>query len=1046
VGDSPVKDDLAETAVSRDPDFQPGGAPSPPAGREPRVSREEPGRYDVREERARGGMGRILVAFDAFLGREVAFKELLRELADRDAARRFLREARITGQLEHPNIVPVHEVGQADDGTLYYTMRLVRGRTLTAALADCRGLAERLRYLGAFWNLCNAVAFAHSRGVVHRDLKPGNVMVGEFGETVLIDWGLARVSRAEPGQTAPDLLEDGQEGAGEELGEASRGGAVGTPAYMSPEQASGRPADARSDVWGLGAVLYEILTGAPPFDAAPVTATLEQVRFGRLRQVRALCPAAPAELAAVAQKALARKPEDRYQSARELAEDVHCYISGDRVRAYAYSSWELARHFASRHRAAVAGGGLAMLAVVAALFAVSAALATEQQAHRLSELSLAQAHLERSQRALSQMDLDETRRFAAASLLHNPAWPAAPSHDASFARGSAAARSALVEARTTLFEAEARAIVEQERELPTRDVVGAVAFSRDGRRLASSAQRHGEVRLWDLEEGALVRSFVAPAGEVGALALSGDGALVARGSERHGLEVFEAQTGRQVFATETGRGGARGLAFAPGGLLLASFSRSPPAVFEAATGKVVRQLPDELAPASAALSADGRTLACAAQEALLLFGFPDLAPAGRLEPRVGPLELVAVSPDGARVAATRPARTVASLEVAAPAHPQILRGHLEAITALAFTGDGRRLVSQSFDGVRVWDVASGQLLMLLRGRNAAQSVAAASDGARLAVGGVDERVRVLRFAREPQIRSFAAHSDATRSVAFSADGRRVATGGGGKDASARVWDAATLAPLATLAGAAGSVMALSCSPDGRRLALGGRAGELSVWDWERQAPLYRVPLGERVFDAAFSPDGSLVAQSGASGTVRLFDAASGALAGALVGHEGTVGGLAFSPDGKLLATAGTDHTVRLWDVATRREERVLRGHRDWAWAVDFSADGRSLATGGKDGEILLWELAGDGAAPRRLRGHAKWVNVVEFSPDGRALLSCSDDRTVRVWDVASGEETMILHSSHGVDAARLAPDGRTLAYGEGPAAVLAPASLPALRD
>jgi hypothetical protein len=357
-------------------------------------------------------------------------------------------------------------------------------------------------------------------------------------------------------------------------------------------------------------------------------------------------------------------------------------------------------------------------------------------------------------------------------------------------------------------------------------VVGAVAFSRDGRRLASSDQSHGEVRLWDLEEGALVRSFVAPAGEVGALALSGDGALVARGSERHGLEVFEAQTGRQVFATETGRGGARGLAFAPGGLLLASFSRSPPAVFEAATGKVVRQLPDELAPASAALSADGRTLACAAQEALLLFGFPDLAPAGRLEPRVGPLELVA-APDGARVAATRPDRTVASLEVADPAHPQILRGHLEAITALAFTGDGRRLVSQSFDGVRVWDVASGQLLMLLRGRNAEQSVAASSDGARLAVGGVDERVRVLRFAREPQIRSFAAHSDATRSVAFSADGRRVATGGGGKDASARVWDAATLAPTGHARRGAGASWLTPSPPDCRRLALLCLAGELA---------------------------------------------------------------------------------------------------------------------------------------------------------------------------------------------------------------------------
>jgi serine/threonine-protein kinase len=401
---------------------------------EPRPSAPlEPGmRFRILRPHAKGGLGEVFVAHDEELHREVALKEIQERSADDPESRsRFMVEAEITGGLEHPGIVPVYGLGTYADGRPYYAMRFIRGDSLKDAIdrfhrADLtdrdpgqRALALRA-LLGRFVDVCNAIAYAHSRGVLHRDLKPGNIMLGKYGETLVVDWGLAKpvgdpkaaAAEPKPGPHEPgegSLIPYSISGSSQTL----LGSTIGTPQYMSPEQAAGMldklgPA---SDVYSLGATLYCLLTGQPPFTDRDVAMVLLNVMNGDFPRPRRIKENIAPPLEAICLKAMAMRAEDRYPTPRELSDDVEAWLADEPVSAWPEPWTVKARRWIGRHATLCTSVGSAVVVALVGLIIATILLTAANERERQAKLKaaanfeLARAAVDRYHRDVSETDL-----------------------------------------------------------------------------------------------------------------------------------------------------------------------------------------------------------------------------------------------------------------------------------------------------------------------------------------------------------------------------------------------------------------------------------------------------------------------------------------------------------------------------------------------------------------------------------------------------------------------------------------------------------------
>jgi WD40 repeat protein/serine/threonine protein kinase len=1068
---------------------------------------EQLGDYRIVREIGRGGMGVVYEAEQQALGRRVALKVLFSNAAgDAKVLARFRRESRAAAQLHHSNIVPVFDVGQQDE-LCYYAMQFIRGQALDAVVRELQRLragspsgtvkaeadpacplAQSL-WTGEFepagsasgtvdyepgpaptagpvtrpaeptavalpdhselssvasnyqrycrnvarlgLQVAQALAYAHAHGIIHRDIKPANLLLDTSGVLWVSDFGLVKTQD-------PALTDTGD--------------LVGTLRYMAPERFRGE-CDTRADVYALGLTLYELLALRPAFDGKDRLHLVEQIGRQEPARLRVLDPRIPRDLETIIMKAIEKDPRRRYASAEDMAEDLRRYLADEPIKARRIGPLERLGRW-GRRNPLVAGLSAAVVLITVIGFAgvfgqMQVALAHEQQANA----NAAEANLQRDEaRALNER-LQRTL-YAAHMNLAQQAWEA----------GSAGRVLELLDQhRPKAGETDLRGFewhylnrLCHAEFLTLKGGAGSVAYSPDGKRLASASYGEGTMKVWDAQTGqellSLKGSYIgvgfSPDGKrlasidgnqvkvldaqtgqelltikqsVNCVVFSPDGKRLASPTlttKEWAVKVLDAQTGQEVL---TLKGGFESVTFSPDGKRIAALAiKEPPnpgagavKVWDAQTGQELLSLKGQ---GAVVFSPDGKRLAIGSADSTVKVWD---AQTGQELLTVNGQGPVAFSPDGKRLASTDQ-QTVKVWDAQTGQELLTLKGHTGNVGGVAFSPDGKHLASASSeDGtVKVWDAQTGQKpLTFPREATTIASMAFSSDGKRLASGsGVSSEAKVWDVQTGQVLLTLKGHTRRVDGVAFSPDGKYLASASGANawdrsQCEAKVWDAQTGQGLLTLKGGAYSV---AYSPDGKRLATGSEGGydkqgkplaaDLKVWDARTGQELLTLKghTGE-VLSVAFSPDGKRLASGGgafdfttkaSTAEVKVWDAQSGQELHSLKGHTGPVRSVVFSPDSKRLASASEDKTVKVWDTQTGNELRTLGGHTNPVHWVIFSPDGKRLVSVADDNTVKVWD-AQTGQELHTFRG--RFLSVA-FSLDGHRLLSGSANGTVTIWD------------------------------------------------
>lgn len=1025
--------------------------------------------YEIESELGRGGMGVVYKARQVNLDRLVALKMILGSTgAGAEEFARFRAEAEAVARLQHPNIVQIHEIG-THDGLPYFSLEYVEGGTLDKKLDGTPmvplAAAEMLE------TLARAVQAAHDRGIIHRDLKPANVLLQAASYQVPIESSShhsgstlsVRSSTSQHRNEAPKITDFGlaKQLDSDEGSQTRTGSVMGTPSYMAPEQAEGKTREIgpAADIYGLGAVLYAMLTGRPPFQGASVIDTLLQVRYEEPIPPRRLAPNVPADLETICLKCLEKDPPKRYARAGDLAEDVRRFLRGLPIQARPVTLPERMGKWARRHPAVAF-----LSAAIAVMFVVSYVVVAWQtfeatrgrtSAQRARELAQARADAEQkeSHKAQAARQEAEAQRTLEAQALEQGEKHLYFTAVAAAARDLADERVLNAEAQVDicpprmrhwewyylkgLFYGDAKTIAGR----------GAIALSNDGR-LATVAKDGADfnfeaIRIREAATGKELFTLVTQQAVIFAMDFSPVGNLLAVGGQVNGEGSVWSLTTRQVafqlFGHETA---VYQLTFSPDGRLLATSSTQQIKIWNTATGQLVRTLPRTDNDANCLVfSPDGKyLLGGGSPRALCLYE----TATGKIALTIPmPVSVAGISyrADGKLFATSHRDGTLRIWDPGTGQEVRMIKAHSASALSLVFSPDGKTLVSAGNDLlIKIWSVVDGQLVRTYLGHSSPPLMVRFLDDRTLL--SVDEKgaIKYWDLQTRPGVREHRGHTGNILTTVFQPDGKAFASGG--RDAVIKAWDAATGRERFTCRGHSGPVYALAYSHDGRMLASGSDDRSVRIWDARSGEPsTVRLEHDGPVRTLIFTPDELLITGSDDQ-HIRVWDPYLGTEIRKQKAHAGSLTSLAIHPDGTLASSArirlpngNSKGEVKLWSLATGTLKETFEDITGTATGVAFSPDGRLLAVSigqNQHGSVKVWDTR-TGQAAFLLREQSGSAYSVAFSPDGQRIITANHDGSVSFWDTSLGQKVYGLpaHTPMLATSAAFSPDGIHVLTGGG---------------
>jgi WD40 repeat protein len=947
-------------------------------------------RYRITGEVGRGGIGRVLEALDQVLDRPVALKELFS--ASDALRRRFVREALITARLQHPSIVPIYDAGHLGDRSPFYAMKLVAGQPLDKSIAEATTLTQRLALLPRVLAIADAMAYAHSKRIIHRDLKPSKVLVGAFGETIVIDWGLAK----DLGVDDQDALDAGPYRAAG-LDHTVAGAVLGTPSFMAPEQAAGEPVDERADVYALGAILYHVVSGKVPHEGTTLEEMVRRVIAGEVRPLTERVPEVPRDLAAIVTKAMALAPSERYANGQAFVDDLRSFLTGQLVGSYTYRPRELLRRWVKRHRAAVIVALTAFVVVaVVGISSVMRIVQARREADRAAAVATEQRSIAEQQRnsatqSLATLLVEQGRQEL---LAGRPARAAAYLSEA-----HAQAQHAGVALRFLL--ATAMRSVEAQRISFEHGEIYSAAFSPDGLQIVTAGE-DSIAKVWDSVSGKIVATLSEHDHRVKSASFSFDNARIVTASTDRTARVWDARTGK-LLATMVHPYEVLSAAFSPDGArVVTTGDSSTAAVWDATTGELIATLAGHQKRVySAAVSADGAHVVTASEDhTAKLWGAQTGKLLHSLDHR-GEVISAAFSPDGSQVVTASDDQTAGLWSARTGTLVASLVGHTGHVHVVGYSPDGTRIVTASDDrSAKLWDARTGRRLASLDGHDGAINAAAFNaDGTRVATASNDHTTKLWDARTGKLLASFEGHRDGVDSVSFSSDGTQILTASA--DGAAKLWNAAQSDVHVALAGSATKPAYGALSPDGAKLVTTAEGGSTAtLWDAERGQVLASLGHRDAVTAVTFDAAGVRVATASADRTAKLWDAKTGKLLVSL-DHPDAVTSATFTADGSRLVTSSANRRLWIWNATSGALIANLDGSMD-EYPVRLTKDGTRVLTANMYGVAKIKSID-TGTTIVQLDGNTGPVYVAGFDWTGDRVVTVSLDRTAKVWNARTGK-------------------------------------------